>query len=101
MLHLFIILFFLMKNCQPGCLKTYVLYDVFTPTRNAVEACMAQQGTHRYRKEHEHRYGTVVDTHTLDGANTISLKERKHGYEVLVKSTRMDGAITVVMISFF
>jgi len=34
-------------------------------------------------KEHEHRYVTVVDSHTLDAANTITLKKHKHGYVVL------------------
>jgi len=33
----------------------------------------------------------VIENHTLNGANTITLMKRKHRYVAQVKSTRMDG----------
>jgi len=50
---------------------------------------MAIEGTHRYMKEHEHRYGAIIENHRLNGTNTITLMKHK-------PSTGMDGAHAVL-----
>jgi len=45
-------------------------------------------------KEHKDTYVTVIEKHTLDGSNTITLMKHKYRYVTLVKSTRMDGVNT-------
>ena len=47
--------------------------------------------------EHEDRCVAVVEKHTLDGANAITLMEHKHRYMTSVEVTTMDGVITVVI----
>jgi len=49
-------------------------------------------------KEHEDGYVAVVEKHTLDGANTITLMKQKVSYLSLVKGTHMNGAISVIVI---
>jgi len=58
------------------------LYNVFTPTRNAVDLSMHRsiRETHKYMKEHEDRYEAVIENHVLDGATTITLMKPKHRY---------------------
>jgi len=48
-------------------------------------------------KEHGHRYVAVIEKHTLQGANTITLMKHKQKYVVLANSTRMDGANTAAI----
>ena len=82
------------------CSFLVILHKVFTPTRNMQHSrhVWQKQGTRKYVKEQEDRYMAVAESHTLDGANTITLIIHNHRWVVLVKSLRMDGAITVVII---
>jgi len=47
-------------------------------------------------KKREDRHVVVVEKHTTDGTNTITLMKHKHRCVVIAKVTHMDGAITVV-----
>jgi len=45
------------------------------------------------------RYAAIIEKHTLNGVNTITLMKHKHRYVILVKSTsRTDGANTVATV---
>jgi len=50
----------------------------------------------KIHEKYEDRHVAVVEKHTIDGANTITLMKYRHRYVVIAKVTRMDGAITVV-----
>jgi len=68
-----------------------ILYNVFTPTRNALDS--SKQGTHKYMTEHEDTYVVVVEKHTLDGTNTFLLmkRKRKGHMQILCKSYLLES----------
>jgi len=51
-------------------------------------------------KEHEDIYMAVVQTHTLDGASTVTLMKPQIYICDSSKGTRMNGAITVLIIYY-
>jgi len=48
------------------------MYNAFIPTRNLQYALSRtwHKVTHRYMKEHEHRYVVLTEKHTLNGIPT-------------------------------
>jgi len=74
------------------------LYNVFTPTHNAVDSSIHgidNEHTDTWKNTKTDRYVAVIEKYTLHGSIMITLTKHTHRYLTLGMNMNMDSATTV------